>query len=187
MKLYTRTGDDGTTGLIGGDRVDKDNERIEAYGTVDELNACLGLACCCLGTGSFSDHAGRILSSIQSRLFDMGAELATVKGSDDQSVQRIDGDMVRQLEKDIDLMSSMAPPIRNFVIPGGCELAARLHLARTVCRRGERLLIGLVRQEQASLEVLKFLNRLSDLLFAMARAANADAGIEDVPWIAHAP
>ena len=184
MKLYTRTGDDGTTGLFSGDRVGKDHPRIEAYGTVDELNACIGLAISGIdGDGEVAEKLRSTLLSIQSRSFDLGADLATPEGArNSEKVGRIDDADVAVLEGLIDHYQAAAPEIRCFVLPGGCELAARLHIARTVCRRAERLMVHLNHAETVTPEAIRWVNRLSDLLFAMSRAANHAAGLEDVPW-----
>ena len=189
MKLYTRTGDDGTTGLFSGSRVSKDHPRIAAYGTVDELNACLGLAIA--GTQSGADDGDgslelmrSILTPIQSRLFDIGADLATPEGAKTEAkIQRIDEAIVREIEQAIDRVEERNEPIRAFVMPGGSELAARLHVARTVCRRAEREIVALTHVEPVTTEALRYVNRLSDLLFAMSRLANKAAGVADVPWV----
>lgn len=184
MKLYTRTGDDGRTGLFSGDRVGKDHPRIEAYGTVDELNACLGLAVAAIeGDGEFGTTLRADLVEIQSRCFDLGADLATPEGARnaDRIGRFVDAD-VEGMEALIDRYSDLAPEIRCFVLPGGTELACRLHLCRTVCRRAERLMVHLGHGEPVTPQAIGWINRLSDLLFAMSRAANHAAGVADVPW-----
>lgn len=145
MKLYTRTGDDGTTGLFSGARVSKDHPRIEAYGTVDELNAVLGLVLAACDRGhAFERRTHEVISALQSRLFDIGADLATPEGAKQQAkIHRIDDADVSEAEAWIDEMESANPPLRTFVMPAGTEVAARLHLARTVCRRAERAIISL--------------------------------------------
>jgi cob(I)alamin adenosyltransferase len=185
MKLYTRTGDDGTTGLFGGGRVSKDHPRIDAYGTVDELNACIGLAAAaCDAAHPFQRRLLELFSPIQSRLFDIGADLATPEGSKGAAkIVRIDEAFVAEIEAWIDEVDGGNAPIRTFVMPGGSELAARLHVARTVCRRAERLMIRLAHSEPVSTGAITWVNRLSDLLFAMARRANLEAGVPDVPWV----
>lgn len=201
MKLYTKTGDDGTTGLFGGGRVPKNHPRVEAYGTVDELNAALGLAAAALdltsegaaeasktramsGNKSITDQFHHILSHLQSRLFDIGADLATPQGTAHESkVQRINDQNVSEIEQWIDEVESGNTPMKHFVMPGGTELAARLHLARTICRRAERLLVTLQRDSIINIATLIYINRVSDLLFAMARRANKEAGFQDVPWV----
>jgi len=186
MKLYTRRGDTGLTDLYGGRRVSKDSLRVEAYGTVDELNSLIGLVRCSPGPASVLDP----LASIQSRLFEIGADLATPEAEGDErparSVPRVGDDHVAELEGWIDAASGAAPAMTHFVLPGGTELASRLHVARCVCRRAERLCVALGHAEPITEAVVVYLNRLSDLLFAMARQANAEAGVADVPWIAPA-
>ena len=180
-KLYTRSGDDGSTGLFGGDRVDKDHPRVEAYGTVDELNATVGLAAaaCDPAHTAFAQR----LAAIQSRLFDIGADLATpLESRHEVHIHRIDAADVAELERWIDEIDEQNEPMRQFILPGGTDLAARLHVARTTCRRCERRLVGLAREHSIGGATLVYLNRLSDLLFAMARLANRDAGVADVPW-----
>ena len=180
MKLYTATGDDGTTGLFGGDRVSKDDVRIDAYGAVDELNASLGLALV------VCDHPvlQRNLQPVQSRLFDLGADLATpIDSRKSDMVSRMNGDHVRVLEHAIDEIDGLNDAITTFVMPGGSELAARLHLTRCICRRAERETVRLAHRDQITAEAVIFLNRLSDLLFAASRLANKLNGLPDVPWI----
>lgn len=189
MKLYTRTGDDGTTGLFGGGRVGKDHPRVDAYGTVDELNACVGLAAAaCVDdagtTASIHERYRAIFSEMQSRLFDIGADLATPEGAKHESkILRLGEDEVAEVEGWIDEIDAANPPMTTFVLPGGTDLAARLHVARTVCRRAERMMVSLAHTEPISEGALTYVNRLSDLLFAMARRANSVAGVTDVPWI----
>ncbi len=184
MKLYTRTGDDGTTGLFSGARVSKDHPRIEAYGTVDELNAILGMVLCSCDEGHpFERRLKEIVGCIQSRLFDIGADLATPEGAKQQSkIHRIDEADVAESEAWIDEVDAANPPLRTFVMPAGTELAARLHVARTVCRRSERAIISLGSIEPVGEPLLRYMNRLSDLFFAMARRANHERGHPDVPW-----
>ncbi|MEY4821571.1 MAG: hypothetical protein RLY72_1223 [Planctomycetota bacterium] len=185
MKLYTRTGDDGTTGLFSGARVSKDHPRIEAYGTVDEFNAVVGMVMsACRKDVRFDARLLEIFSQVQSRLFDIGADLATPEGANNSSkILRIEEHHVAEVEAWIDEIDGANPPLRTFVMPSGCELAARLHLARTVCRRAERLMVSLGQLESLGLGPLRYMNRLSDMLFAMARQANHHAGVGDVPWI----
>lgn len=179
MKIYTKTGDAGDTGLIGGDRVRKDGDRIEAVGTVDELNACLGL-CRCLSEGMGLDH---LLERIQNLLFDAGAELGGPR--DGRYYRTAFGDEdVRQLEVSIDEQTEALPPLKNFILPGGVPLAAHLHHARTVCRRAERAILRLHRREPVEELTLIFFNRLSDWLFVAARTANRLADRKDVIWSA---
>ncbi len=185
MKLYTRTGDDGSTGLFSGARVGKDHPRIEAYGTVDEFNACIGLAmAACRPSDAFDARLLAIFTSMQSRLFDIGADLATPHDAKNSSkVMRIEERHVVEAEAWIDEIDSANPPLNAFVMPSGCELSARLHVARTVCRRAERLMVARGREEPISEGALRYMNRLSDLLFAMARRANHAAGVGDIPWV----
>jgi len=185
MKLYTKTGDDGSTGLFGGDRVGKDHPRVEAYGTVDELNAAVGLAAAAVTPGTpVMDRFAAIFSVLQSRLFDLGADLATPADSKHaEKVARISPAHVTEAEGWIDEIDARNEPMTHFVLPGGSDLAARLHLARTICRRAERLLVALANREDVTPETIVYLNRVSDLLFALARRANRELGVGDVPWV----
>jgi len=176
MKLYTKTGDDGTTGLFGGARVAKHDLRVAAYGEVDETNAAIGLAVCVVPDEQFR---GR-LRMIQSDLFVLGAELATREGDRPQHV--VTPEHAARLEQWIDDAGQEVPPLRQFVLPGGTELAARFHLARTVCRRAERAVTALAASQTVAPPIIIYLNRLSDLLFALARQANHDAGVADILW-----
>ncbi|MDB5331530.1 MAG: ATP/cobalamin adenosyltransferase [Phycisphaerales bacterium] len=181
MKIYTKTGDDGTTGLIGGSRVSKGDARIECYGTVDELNAGLGLAMVAAEQGAA--ELTPMLRRVQNELFVVGSHLATPDQSPHRkSLPPLDEKMVTRLEEEIDAAETRLAPLRQFILPGGTEAAARLHLARTVCRRAERLLVRLSHPDEATSFVVKYLNRLSDWLFVQARRANAIAGVADVPW-----
>ncbi|HET6402476.1 MAG TPA: cob(I)yrinic acid a,c-diamide adenosyltransferase [Candidatus Kapabacteria bacterium] len=182
-KIYTKTGDDGTTGLFGGGRVPKDSARIEAYGNVDELDSLVGLC----ATASSFDWLTDLLRSIQEQLFVLGADLATpVTGEDARAtrynIPRIEESDATHLEHAIDEQVAALPPLKRFILPGGSELAAHLHLARTVCRRAERSLVHLAALEEIGKHDVIFLNRLSDLLFALARRANQLAGINDIEW-----
>jgi len=179
MKLYTRTGDSGSTGLYGADRVSKAHVRVEAYGTVDELNSGLGLA------RAHGDDPGldADLEYLQNALFDLGADLATRQDSPyGQKLSRIDAGDVSFLEAVIDRYQEDAPPFSGFVHPGGTLQAAALHVARTVARRAEREVIRLADVEEVNGHVQVYLNRVSDLLFVMARAANAHAGVSEEAW-----
>jgi len=191
MKLYTKSGDDGTTGLFGGDRVAKDHPRVEAYGAVDELNAALGLAAAAVDhslQGESAQEFASLLGQLQSRLFDLGADLATPESSPHASkIMRMAQRHVDELERWIDRIDARNEPMRQFVLPGGTELAARLHLSRTIARRAERRLVALTRSASANPHAIVYLNRLNDLLFAMARQANRAAGKPDVPWTAQRP
>jgi len=177
MKIYTRTGDQGTTGLIGGSKVSKCEVRIGAYGTVDELNAVLGIA----RAGVVTQQIDQILAQLQNQLFDLGAELANPQ-TDDQGTELLQGEHVTALEKQIDSFEENLPNLSAFILPGGCSTAATLHLARCVCRRAERDIVALSQEASVRDIVLKYINRVSDLLFVLARAANASAGVSDVPW-----
>ena len=179
MRLYTKTGDDGTTGLFGGVRVNKDSERVEAYGTVDELNAVLGL----VRASGAPAEIDELLEAIQNDLFAVGAEIACAPGKEVRLACDPVGDgRIAALEQAIDRADSALPALKNFVLPGGSPSAAALHHARTVCRRAERLLVRTGRSGSLRNELVIYLNRLSDLLFALARRANQLAGIPDVPW-----
>ncbi len=180
MKIYTKKGDQGETGLWGGDRVAKDHQRIATYGTIDELNACLGLA---LATPVANGTITQRLTRIQSELFQLGSELATPGGKVTNFVLTTEAD-VKRLEAEIDEMEAALPPLRNFILPGGKPQSAALHFARTVSRRAERELITLHHSEPCRPEVLEYMNRLSDYLFVMARFANLQSGERDVPWVA---
>ena len=182
MKIYTKTGDGGETGLFGGGRIPKDSLRVAAYGEVDEVNAVLGLA----RALDPQELVDALLQRIQRDLFTIGAELAA---PDPDTVQKalsrraaIAESDITALEDAIDSHESRLEPLKNFVLPGGAPKAATLHLARTVCRRAERAVVALSRHEQISPAILRYLNRLSDLLFVLARAANAHAGRPDVKW-----
>jgi len=176
MKIYTRTGDKGTTGLIGGARIEKNSARISAIGDVDELNAAIGLARC-LAEGDL----GVELARIQCWLFDLGAQLASPPGRPNRT-EAIGAGQVRLLEESIDVQTARLEPLRHFILPGGSELAARLHQARSVCRRAERSILELDAHEAIGVEALAFINRLSDWLFTAARTANRLAGVMDVKW-----
>ena len=182
MKIYTRTGDDGTTGLLGKARVPKHDARVEAYGSVDELNAVLGLAHAQDGAKVFGD----ILPGFQATLFQVGAELATLDADMLARLARVGAADVTALEREIDRFESELAPLTQFVLPGGAPLAAALHHARTVCRRAERRVTALAAREPVSPHVVHWLNRLADLLFVMARLANARAGVPDRTWVPRA-
>jgi cob(I)alamin adenosyltransferase len=168
MPLYTRTGDDGTTGTYGGGRVAKNSVRMHAVGDIDELNAAIGVV------------QDKELLHLQSLLFDVGADLATPQ--ENENVRRIDSSDITFLETWIDTVDSQNSKLTAFVLPGGCRKSAQLHLARTICRRAERSIISLMHDGGCSSNILIFINRLSDLLFALARLANKQEGVEDVPW-----
>lgn len=179
MKIYTKTGDRGDTGLFGGARVSKASARVEAYGNLDELNASLGV---CRAHG-LPAEIDAVLASAQVDLFALGAELATVSGKEDSLGIALVGDAdIARLEAAIDASEATLPPLKSFVLPGGSPGAASLHLARTICRRAERSLVALRDQDPVRGELVIYLNRLSDLLFSLARQANLRADVADVPW-----
>ena len=179
MAIYTRTGDLGETGLLAGPRVGKDMPRIEVYGTVDELNAVLGL----VRAEPVGEVIDQTLERVQNELFEIGAELATPDPAA-HGTRWIRREHVRALETEIDRWDATLPPLEHFILPAGTRPAALLHLARTVCRRAERRLVTLIRhsEEPISLPLLAYLNRLGDLLFVLARVANAQGGRADAPW-----
>ncbi|MFT3973562.1 MAG: cob(I)yrinic acid a,c-diamide adenosyltransferase [Amaricoccus sp.] len=180
-KIYTRTGDKGTTALGDGARVEKDSVRVAAYGTVDEVNATLGLA-----RLHATGEAEAGIARVQNDLFDLGADLATpgfeTDGAAPHPRLRIVAAQVERLEQEIDAMNAGMQPLRSFVLPGGSALAAYLHLSRTVCRRAEREAVTLAREESVNPEAVRYINRLSDWLFVAARAANL-GGAGDVLWV----
>lgn len=180
MKIYTKTGDDGTTGLFGGARVKKTSTRVGAYGTVDELNATIGVARA-TKLDAFTDG---VLARVQVDLFTLGAELACVPGKEDKlGMALLDGHDAEALERAIDEANESLPPLKNFVLPGGSAQAAALHLARTVCRRAEREVLDIGHDDaEPRRELVVYLNRLSDLLFTLARRVNVEAKVDDVPW-----
>ncbi len=181
MKIYTKTGDGGETGLFGGPRVKKNDPRVSAYGEVDELNAVLGLARAGVEDPELEAHLARI----QDELFCVGAELATPQGARARSaIPPVEPRWTAALEAAIDAWEAELPPLRQFVLPGGTRTAATLHLARCTCRRAERQVVGLAAATpgEVSPAVLAYLNRLSDFLFLAARVANHRAGRAEVPW-----
>lgn len=178
-KIYTRTGDAGETGLRGGDRVPKDSLRVEVYGTLDELNAHLGLA----RAAGAAPQMDAVLGQIQDDLFRLGADLADPRGNAVDSPGGLIGPSHQALlEETIDQYEARLPPLSTFILPGGTPLAAHLHVARAVCRRAERRCVTLARAEAIPPHTVSYLNRLSDLLFVLARAANHGAGRQDIPW-----
>jgi cob(I)alamin adenosyltransferase len=178
MKIYTKTGDEGETGLFAGPRVWKNDLRIEAYGVVDELNSFLGWG----RSQTLPPEIDSILERIQHDLFAVGAELATVDPQR-HGMDLIGEEHITVLEQEIDHWEAILPPLREFIIPGGSSASAALHLARCVCRRAERHVVDLrLHQPEISEQVLRYLNRLGDLLFVLARAANHHLGVQDIPW-----
>ena len=175
MKIYTKTGDLGQTSLFGGTRVTKDDARIEAYGTVDELSSFLGVA----RASSIPNEVDATLEQVQRDLFDIGAHLASPGTS---RFHGVDPQRIAELEQNIDAMERELTPLTNFILPGGSLTAAHLHVARTVCRRAERRVVALRDESPATLSTIAYLNRLSDYLFVAARFANFRAGVADVDW-----
>ena len=179
-RIYTKTGDTGQTSLVGGQRVEKDALRIECYGTVDELNAFLGIA-----SVTASDALPPllpILKRVQHELFNLGAILATPAEKVHPKQPRVTESEIRQLEKEIDDMNASLAPLRSFVLPGGSRISAELHVCRTVCRRAERLAVRLARDEDVPPEAVRYLNRLSDALFVWSRWANHMLNVPEVLW-----
>ena len=179
MKIYTKTGDAGETGLYGGERVKKYSKRVSSYGTVDEANSSIGLA----RAHSSDSEIDGVLAHIQNALFDVGADLATPSGSKyEKNLSRIDAADVENLEHLIDRFQEECPPWSNFIHPGGTPAAATLQLARAITRRAEREVLELESLEEVNHEVIVYLNRLSDFLFILARVVNARAGVSEAGW-----
>jgi len=185
-RIYTKGGDKGETALAGGQRVPKDSVRIEAYGTVDELNAFIGLACvtCTEETANAGrlGKLGHILRRVQHELFNLGSQLSTLPKDLHPKQARITPAEIEQLEHEIDAMNEELPALRSFVLPGGTRLNAELHAARTICRRAERLTVALARIEETPPDAIRYLNRLSDALFVWSRWANHVLGVPEVLW-----
>ncbi|MDE0908498.1 MAG: cob(I)yrinic acid a,c-diamide adenosyltransferase [SAR324 cluster bacterium] len=184
-KVYTRSGDKGDTGLVGGKRIPKNHPRIESYGTVDELNSVVGLCRSFLAQKESSvrrDKLDLVLEAIQQKLFDMGSELATLPGDEYEGQITLQPEDAEWLEEIIDAMNEDLEPLRSFILPGGTPLNAFLHQARTVCRRAERDVIRLSREEEVNPEVIKYLNRLSDFLFVAGRWVTATLGEQETLW-----
>jgi cob(I)alamin adenosyltransferase len=179
MKIYTRTGDNGTTGLIGGSRVKKYNIRLEAYGTVDELNSYIGV----VRSMQTEEHADAILERIQHKLFVIGANLAS-----DETVPMIKQQLpcgkadIELLEKEMDQMIDVLPPLNNFILPGGCQASSFCHIARTVCRRAERRIVELSEKAEVDSNLIKYINRLSDYLFVLSRKISMDQKAAEILW-----
>ncbi|MCB0765130.1 MAG: cob(I)yrinic acid a,c-diamide adenosyltransferase [Flavobacteriales bacterium] len=179
MKIYTRGGDDGSTGLLGGSRTEKDSIRITAYGSIDELNSHIGV---------LRDHArgtvDDLLVPVQGELFSLGSRLASP--SEEQALKArvpvLSDEVVARLESEMDRMDAELPVMRNFILPGGCLAASQAHVCRTVCRRAERAVVQLGRSEEVPAIAVRYLNRLSDLLFVLARYLAHKEGVPDTPW-----
>ena len=177
MKIYTKTGDDGSTGLIGGGRVSKSDGRIDCIGAVDELNAAIGWA----AVGAEGELL-KSLRAVQNELFVIGSHLASPDGKATASVPALDESAVGRMEMEIDAATAKLPPLRDFILPGGCETSARLHLTRTICRRAERVLVAFSHDRPMSPFIVTYLNRLSDWLFVQGRVVNQQAKVQDIPW-----
>lgn len=178
MKIYTKTGDGGTTALLGGKRVPKSDLRIDAYGTIDELNSFLGL----VRDQAVNSHRAVFLKEIQDRLFTIGANLATVPGKDKVKKPDLLPEDLSVLEQEIDRMETELPPLRAFILPGGHTAVSFCHVARTVCRRAERIAVQLASSEPVSDLVIQYLNRLSDYLFVLGRKMAQELEVEEVTW-----
>ncbi|MBL8148011.1 MAG: cob(I)yrinic acid a,c-diamide adenosyltransferase [Anaerolineae bacterium] len=178
MKIYTRTGDDGSTALFAGGRVPKHHLRVECYGTADELNSALGLARA-LQPLALTDER---LHTVQRQLFNLGADLATPLEAPTNYTVRVLAEDVAWLEAEIDVMTAGLPELRSFILPGGTPAAAQIHAARTICRRAERLCTSLAEHEALNPQAIPYLNRLSDFLFTLARWENQQSGVEDERW-----
>jgi len=178
MKIYTKTGDGGDTALFGGQRVPKDALRIEAYGTVDELNSILGI----IRADGPGKELDPVLGTIQDQLFVLGADLATPRSLQKKGVLRIGIRETEYIEREIDRFDANLKPLKSFILPGGSPAAARIHFARTICRRAERAVVRLSRNEDIGDNCMMYLNRLSDLLFVLARYANQSVNVSEVKW-----
>jgi cob(I)alamin adenosyltransferase len=178
MKIYTKTGDDGSTGLFGGCRVNKNHPIVETYGTVDELNSVLGIAQSLQPPTLIQTK----LERLQNELFEVGADLSLPWKEKHELVHRIDAPYIERLEVEIDEMIAVIPPLKEFILPGGTQISATLHHARTVCRRAERSCMAALEIESLNPEIIRYLNRLSDWLFCLARFANYTVKVQDVVW-----
>jgi cob(I)alamin adenosyltransferase len=178
MKIYTKTGDQGITSLLGGVRVPKSDLRIDAYGTLDELNSYVGL----LRDQEVNKKRSELLKSIQDRLFTIGADLATVPGKDKVKKPDLHPEDVEVLEKEMDAMDAELPMLTSFILPGGHTAVSFCHLARTVCRRSERIVVELASEEQVAELIIQYLNRLSDFLFVLGRKMAQELEVEEVTW-----
>jgi len=181
MKIYTKTGDKGQTSLIGGTKVSKGHLKIESYGTVDELNSFIGVI-----RDSFTDtDTDILLERTQNNLFNIGAQLATVAGTTNSYVPKVTEEEIESLEKAIDRMDDSLTPLRNFILPGGHIANSYAHVARCVCRRAERCVVRLMEEEEVDPLIIKYMNRLSDYLFALARFISHQNGSREVEWKKH--
>ena len=178
MKIYTKFGDSGETALYGGTRIPKDALQIEAIGTVDELNAYIGYTQTLIDDTDLCD----LMERIQNYLFSLGADLATPATHTKSTEMRISADFTTEMEKVIDTLSEELPPLTNFILPGGCQAGSVLHVARAVCRRSERCVVRLTRETDVNPEIIRSLNRLSDLLFVLARVVNHRSQIPEPIW-----
>jgi len=179
FKIYTKTGDDGTTGLVGGTRVKKYDVRLEAYGTVDELNAVIGV----IRSFDLHEEDKNILVEIQNKLFNIGSRLASDKKGDEITAElSIKNDDILFLEKAIDQFEENLPELTRFILPGGKPAASQCHVARTVCRRAERRILEFAEQNTVQPELIKYINRLSDFFFVFARKLTADSGLGEMHW-----
>ncbi len=178
MKIYTKFGDSGETALYGGTRISKDALQIEALGSVDELNAYIGYAQTLIEETDIKD----LIVRIQNHLFSLGADLATPATHTKSSQIRISSDFTDEMEKAIDTLSEELPPLTNFILPGGCTAGSVIHVARAVCRRSERCIVRLTQETEVNTEIIRSLNRLSDLLFVMARVVNHRSKMSEPIW-----
>ncbi|MCB9034842.1 MAG: cob(I)yrinic acid a,c-diamide adenosyltransferase [Chitinophagales bacterium] len=181
MKIYTKTGDDGTTMLYGGERLLKSHIKIESYGTVDELNSFIGSIMVEIDTTDILEQ----LQQIQSRLFDVGTHLAAVAGKPNLILPEINEQHIEVLEQQIDEWNEQLPELKHFILPSGCKAAVQAHIARTICRRAERMVVRLNETEKVNEILIRYLNRLSDYLFVLARFLNWQQGIKENIWKAH--
>lgn len=179
FRIYTKTGDDGTTGLVGGSRVKKYDPRLEAYGTVDELNAWVGV----LRSYQLPGNIPEVLHKVQNKLFNIGSRLASDKKGDSFTMNlSITEENIQLLENTIDEMEKDLPELTRFILPGGNMAVAQCHVARTVCRRAERRILEFSERENVQPEIVKYINRLSDFLFVLARKIGVEGGVEEIAW-----
>jgi cob(I)alamin adenosyltransferase len=179
MKIYTKTGDEGLTSLIGGTRVPKYHLRIESYGTVDELNSYIGLIIC----QPIEAHYKVILKEVQDRLFTIGASLASDPDHSKMKIPDLNDNDIELLEKEMDAMNEVLPPLKHFILPGGNSIVSYCHIARCICRRAERIVFELASESYVDVKMTVYLNRLSDYLFVLARKLNSDANTDEIIWL----